>query len=154
MALDQSEQCIEIAEQLFHEIAAAFPLLHSSIQVEPHPQVALSLDFDVQPGLAFPVSATLQNVDELHLHAGAILWYEWFPCYYPDRAAAFRQAITGVLSGEYRVVEFYRKSRPIKAELQRIDSGIWKRVVYTTNLRLPSFRNPETRILRNVPTEL
>jgi hypothetical protein len=150
MPTQETERCLEIARQLFNEIAAAFPSLHCSILVDPHPEVALALEFKTQPGLLFPVSATLQNVDELHLHAGAILWYEWFPCYYPDRTSAFRQAIVGVLSGECRVLEFYRKGRPIRAELQRIESGVWRRVVYTTNARLPSFRKAERRILRNV----
>ena len=152
MAIDRSADCIEIARQVFQEVAATFPALRSSIQVDPHAEVALTLDFDEQSGLLFPVRATLQNLDELHLHAGAVFWYEWFPCYYPDRAAAFREAIVGVLSGEYRIVEFYRKDRPIKADLQRIENGVWKRMAYTTNLRLPSFRRSRTRILQNART--
>ena len=73
VAIDRNAKCVEIARQVFEEIAASSVPLRCSIQVEPIPELALTLDFEVQPGLLFPVSANLQNVDELHLNVGSFL---------------------------------------------------------------------------------
>lgn len=150
MTVDREEQCVEVARQTLEEIAASSEPLRSTLLVQPDPQLALSLAFEVQPGLGFPVSANLQNVDELHLNVGEVFWCEWFPCSDPVVRLEFRQAMQGVLSGEYRVVEFYRKDRAIKAELERPQNGTWTRVARYSTLRLPSFVRPKTRILQNV----
>jgi hypothetical protein len=148
LAIDRNAQCVEIARRVFQQVAVSV-VLRSSIQVEPIPELALTLDFEVQPGLLFPVSANLQNVDELHLNVGTVFWYEWFPCDDPAVITAFRQAIDGVLSGDYRVIEFYRKNRPFKAKLQRTENGTWKTVATSTSIRFPSFTRARTSILQN-----
>jgi len=149
IAIDRNAHCVEIARRVFEEIAASSLPLRCSIQADPIRELALTLDFEVQPGLLFPVSANLQNVDELHLNVGTFFWYEWFPCRDPAVTTAFRQAVHGVLSGEYRVVEFCRKNRPFKAELQRTENGAWKTVATSTSVRPPSFTRARTRILQN-----
>ena len=61
------------------------------------------MDIPSQPGLLFNVSINLQQ-DELYLDVGA-RWLEWFPCTDADVVAKFREAVRGVLSGTFRIVE-------------------------------------------------
>jgi hypothetical protein len=148
VAIDRNAQCVDIAREVFQQVSLSV-VLRSSIQVEPSPELALTLDFEVQPGLLFPVSANLQNVDELHLSVGTGFWCEWFPCDDPAVTNAFRQAIEGVLSGDYRVIEFYRKNRSFTAKLQRTENGAWRTVATSTSIRFPSLTKARTSILQN-----
>lgn len=148
---DCREKCFEIARKILLEVAVASELLRSSLHVQPDPELDLSLDFDTQPGLSFPVRVNLQNVDELHLCVGEVFWCEWFPWDDPRVFSEFREAMLGVISGEYRVVEFYRNHKPVRAELQRPTGGTWTKVAMYSRLRLPSPARMRTRILRNEP---
>lgn len=149
MKVDWREKCFEIARKTLLDAADASEPLRSSFHVQPIPELDLSLDFDVQPGLGFPVSANLQNADELQLAVGEVFCCNWFPCNDPRVASEFREAILGILSGEYRVVEFCRNDKPIRAELQRPTGGTWTKVATYSKLRLPSLIRMKTRILRN-----
>jgi len=151
MKVDRREQCLEIARKILLEVAAASKPLRSSFHVQPIPELDLSLDFDVQPGLSFPVSANLQNADELQLAVGEVFCCNWFPCDDPRVVSEFREAMLGIISGEYRVVEFYRNDKPIRAELQRPTGETWIKAATYSKQRLPSLVRMRTRILRNAP---
>src|SRR5262245_41140783 len=105
-----------------------------------HAHVDLNMDSREQPGLAFDVNLNLQG-DELHLSAGSF-WLEWFPCTDPDVVARYRDAVTGLLGGRYRIVEHLVGNRPVKAELQSPVGDSWQTVGTWSNLRrlVPSRR--------------
>lgn len=106
----------EIALCTFEKIQAAFPAL--SMKLDLHPaQVDLAMEIPAQSGLPFDVHLNLQNLDELHLSASA-LWYEWFPCTNPRKVERYLEAVSGLLSGEFRILEHWRGKRPVKAQLQ------------------------------------
>ncbi len=80
------------------------------------------MEIPVQSGLLFEVHLNLQNVDELHLSASA-LRVEWFPCTKPNKVEEYFEAVSGLLSGQYRILEHRRGKRAVRAELQRADAS-------------------------------
>jgi len=132
--------------RLFEEIRATFPGLKMELQLEPQ-NVDLSLDVRKQPGLAFDLNLNLQG-DELHLGAGAF-WLEWFPCTDPAIVARYREAVTGLLNGEYRILEHHIGNRVAKAQLQVPEGGDWRTIGTSSSLwtLLPWFRSK--RVIQN-----
>ena len=132
---------------LFDGIRQSFPALTMHLHLE-HPQVDLLMEVRKQAGLAFDVTLNLQG-DELHLTAGGAFWLEWFPCTDPDVSARYHDAVIGVLSGRYRIVESAIGTRVVKARLQRPHRNGWRTTGTWSNLGslLPWPRT--TRILQN-----
>jgi hypothetical protein len=143
-----SSKEFEIARSVFERIRVAFPALKVILDLEPE-HVDLNMDIPAQPGLLFDVNLNLQNVDELHLAASA-LWVEWFPCTDPAKVAEYFEAVSGVLSGRFRILEHTRGHRPIKAELQRPSSGGWETLAIWATLSIP-LRRRRLNVVRNLP---
>jgi hypothetical protein len=115
-------------------IRRAFPDLRVDVRRETPHAHALA-DVPVQPGLAFRVSLSLQNRDELHLTAGGHFWVEWFPVSRPEVFDQFGSAAVGLIAGEYRIVESYLFGRAVRARLQRPRrSGGWETIATWSNL--------------------
>jgi len=113
--------------------------------------VDVMMDIPSQPGLAFNVSLNLQNIDELHLNASC-LCFSWFPCDMPGVEERFVEAVHGVLSGGYRILEYRRGQRCVKAKLQKpADSG-WKTIATWSCLHFPFPWKKTISILRNAST--
>src|SRR5215217_4572338 len=104
-----------IAEQAFEKIAARFPHLHMVRGEEP--EIELLIIFPVQPGLRQEVSLYLANNDELNMVVDHF-WLEWFPCTDPRKVEAYIEAVSGYLSGRYRILEHYRGKKCVTTELQ------------------------------------
>jgi hypothetical protein len=121
-----------IALSTFEKVQSAFPAL--TMKVDLHPKdVDLAVDIPAQSGLSFDVSLNLQNLDELHLSASA-LECSWFPCTNPTTVERHLEAVGGLLSGEFRVLERWRGKRPVKAQLQRPSDGGWENVATWRNV--------------------
>src|SRR2546430_16306552 len=108
---------IERFNEALERIRRTFPNLRLEVEYD-HPHVDASMDIPTQHGLAFEVTINLQNLDELHLSAGP-LWVEWFPCGDARVFNNFMEAIVGLLSGRFRILEHLVGSSTAKAELQR-----------------------------------
>ena len=127
----------KIEMQRFEDVLAVvrrdFP--HLTIQVDRnHPHVDALAELPAQTGLDFQVSFNLQNADELHLNVSR-LWVEWFPCRKQDVVDRFTDAVVGILSGRYRVVESYLLGSFAGARLQRPDGkGKWETIHRCTYL--------------------
>ena len=93
----------EIALSTFERVRGAFPALTMTLNPDPE-HVDLSMDIPAQPGLRFAVDLNLQNVDELHLSAAGFT-VGWFPCTDPARVDAYFDAVSGLLSGRFRILE-------------------------------------------------
>jgi hypothetical protein len=132
--------------KLFESIQTEFPHLRMRLERD-HPHVELNMDIPRQPGLLFDVNLNLQG-DELHLSVGSF-WLEWFPCTKPEVVAAFRDAVNGVLSGTFRIVEHFRGTRAVKAQLQKPTGDGWQTIGTWSTLYLP-IGQKGTRVLRNV----
>lgn len=141
-------QADAVARRVFAELAARFP----SLTMEEHPEdpVEISIVIPEQEGCRYRVSLNLQNGDELHLVVENF-WVEWFPCTKPKVAELYLAAVTGFLSGEYRIVEYSFLGECYLARLQKPNADAWKTIGTWTNLgfRLPGFI--KTREIRNDP---
>lgn len=119
---------LEIAENAFAEIAGRFPSLIQHRR--PDDPVEISIEIPEQPGLKHRVWLALQNGDELTLGIGAVFQTEWFPCTKPEKVDRYIAAVTGFLSGEFRVVAFLRDGRCVKARLEQPTGHAWRTVGY------------------------
>ena len=137
LSMDKSDT-EAIARGVFAEIAKSFPSLK---MVENHGEpVEISITMPVQPGLAHEVWLCLQNQDELGFSAGHF-YIEVFPCTKSVRVEKYLDAVTGFLSGRYRILEHYRGTRCYKAKLQRPEGDRWRTIATWATIWIPlSFR--------------
>jgi hypothetical protein len=147
----QRRNAVDVAAILakFKELRTELPHLTSTLSTE-HPQVDLYLEFPKQDGLSFPVSLNLQG-DELHLNVGDVFWVEWFPVDRPDVVATFLAIVRSLLSGEYRVIEYSRRGRCFKAQLQKPQGERWVPVATWGTWHLPGWWRTTGHVLRNLP---
>ena len=136
-----------IARGVFAEIAKRFPSLK---MIENHDDpVEISITMPVQPGLSHEVWLCLQNRDELGFSAGHF-YIEFFPCTKADRVEKYLDAVTGFLSGKYRIVEHYRRSRCYKAKLQKPEGNHWRTIAMWGTIWIPLSFKKAVKELRNV----
>jgi len=122
---------LERFDEVLAIVRREFP--HLAIEVDRnHKQVDAIADLPPQPGLDFLVSFNLQG-DALHLHASK-LWVEMFPCGKQRVFEAFVDAMRGLLSGHFRILESYVGKHSATAFLQRPEKGTWKTVASSSNL--------------------
>ena len=122
-----------IARRAFGEIAKRFPALQ--MIEEPDAPVEISIHLPVQPGLKYTVWLALQNDDELHFSVEHF-WLEWFPCTDPLRVERYVRAVTGFISGDFRILEFSCFGHCFKAKLQAPNGDGWETIGTWGNLGL------------------
>jgi hypothetical protein len=135
-----------IARDVFAEIAKRFPAL-KMIENAGDP-VEISITMPVQPGLSHKVWLCLQNHDELGFSVGRF-YVEWFPCTRPDRVEGYLDAVTGFLSGNYRVLEHYRGARCYRAQLQKPEGYKWRTLANWATIWVPLSFKKTLKELRN-----
>jgi hypothetical protein len=147
--LNPNNEQYGIALSTFERIRAAFPGLAMNLDLPPE-HVDLAMEIAAQPGLPFHIHLNLQNLDELHLSASAV-WVEWFPCTNPKQVERYLEAVSGLLSSQFRILEYWRDSRAVKVKLQRPKNGRWKTVAcWSVLISIPW--PPRTRkVVRNTP---
>lgn len=141
---------IEIARTTFEHIAEKFPGLVTSIREGRN--VDLVMEIPEQKRLSFRLELYMDNLDELHLQAGTCFWLEWFPCSDPERVEQFLDAVSGLITGKYRIIEHYRGTRAVKAELQASDDDGWKTIGTWATFDFPIPWKKERRIISNTGT--
>lgn len=109
-------------------IRKKFPKLHIEIGEEEEGLHA-SAFIEEQPGLDFEVNINLQNCDELNLCAET-LWGMWSPVGEEGVFEEFIDAVFGLLSGDYRIVEHRLWGFLIGNELQKPYGDEWQ-TIYT-----------------------
>jgi len=136
-----------IARGVFEEVAKRFPALQ---MVENHDDpVEISITLPIQPGLSHKVWLCLQNYDELGIKAGDHFYIEFFPCTKPDRVEKYLDAVTGFLSGEYRVLEDYRGATCYWARLQKPDGDRWRTIATWATIWIPFWFRKRVMEVRN-----
>jgi hypothetical protein len=138
----------EIALSIFERIRAAFPALAMNLDLHPK-QVDLAMEIPAQPGLLFDLHLNLQNLDELHLGASA-LWVEWFPCTNSKRVEEYFDAVSGLLSGQFRILEHRRGERAVKEMLQRLKPGGWKTIATWSVLLFVPWPQKTLEVVQNL----
>lgn len=139
--------CRQIALDVIERIRSAFPNLKFEVQ-DDDPHLEVNIDIPPQQGLDFKVNINLQNEDELHIVAGK-LWVQWFPIDDPRVAEQFYDSVCGLLSGEWRIVEHYRRGHPVKAQLQQPVGDRWQTKATWSCLHLPIPWTSTKRVLKN-----
>jgi hypothetical protein len=129
----------------FHELRNSFGELHA-VLLHPENDLDISLRIPRQADLSFDVHFYLSG-DELHITAGSF-WLEWFPADNLDVVNRYFEAAEGLLSGEYRIVEHYRRGRPAKAQLQRPTPRGWETIGTWSNFGLVIPGRGSKRILQ------
>jgi hypothetical protein len=142
----------EIASATFEKIRAAFPTL--TMNLDSHPaHVELAMGIPVQPGLPFKVWLDFQNGDELTLSASHF-WYEWFPCTNQKKVDEYLEAVLGLISGRFRILEHWRGGRVVKSQLQSSRDNEWKSIATSTNISgLIPWPPKKLRIVQDGSTE-
>jgi hypothetical protein len=113
-------------------VRRAFPNLTIDETAEPEHVDGL-IEIPAQPALPFRVVISLQG-DELHLNVGEHLWVEWFPCGETAVFDRFVDAVAGILSGRYRIVESSVAGKVISARLQRPVDDRWRTLATSSSL--------------------
>jgi hypothetical protein len=139
----------EIALSTFEKIRVAFPALKMEVDLDPK-YVELAIDIRAQPGLSFDIDLNLQNRDELHVEASR-LWVEWFPCTNPKKVEEYFEAVSGLLSGQFRILEHWRGKQMVKAELQRPIDNSWENVATCSNLLAVPWPPKTLKVVQNLP---
>ena len=135
-----------IARAVFMEIAKRFPSLQ---MVENHDDpVEISITMPIQAGVSHEVWLCLQNQDELGFRVGRF-YCEWFPCTKPEKAERYLDAVTGFLSGEYRILEHYRGKTCYRAKLQKPEGDRWCTIANWATIWIPLWRNKTVKELRS-----
>jgi hypothetical protein len=119
------------AEILFRRIAKNFNL---EVLKQEEDSVELSMLLPVQPGLKSEIWLCLQNIDELWFVVEDITC-SMFP--FKEVKDDFEQALSGLLSGEYRLVLWnkYGDELPFKGEIQRPRDNGWETVYSYRRMR-------------------
>jgi hypothetical protein len=136
-----------IARGAFVVIARRFPSL---LMVENHDDpVEISITMPVQPGLSHKIWLCLQNGDELGFSVDRHFYIEFFPCTKPDRVEKYLDAVTGFLSGRYRILEHYRGTKCYWAQLQKPEGGGWHTIANWATIWIPLWFKKTVKELRN-----
>jgi len=139
-----------VALSTFEKIRTAFPALAMNLDLRPA-NVELAMDIPTQSGLDFKMHLNLQNLNELHIVASAF-WMEWFPCTKPEIVERYFEAVSGLLSGEFRILEHWRGRRPVRAQLQRPCHDRWKTIASWGDVSAIVPWPPKTlKIVQNMP---
>lgn len=75
---------------------------------------------------------------------------EWFPCAKPEKAEKYLDAVTGFLSGEYRILEHYRGKTCYKAKLQKSEGNRWQTIATWATIWIPLSFKKTVKELRNL----
>ena len=129
-------------------IRKKFPKLHIEIDEEEEGLHAAATT-EEQPGLDFEVNINLQNCDELHLLAET-LWSTWFPIGEERVFEKFIDAVFGLLSGDYRIVEHRLWGSLTKTELQKPCGHEWQSIFTSSGCVNPLALIPFPRTKRYI----
>lgn len=139
---------LTIALSMFARIRSAHPAL--TMFVDFHPKRAdLAMDIPAQTRLSFDVALSLQNLDELHLDV-SVLSFTWYPCTKLETIEEYMESVSGLLSGQFRVLEHWRGTRAVRAELQRPCGSEWKTIAGRSNLLSFPWPKKTFKILQNL----
>lgn len=137
-----------IARAAFAEIFSHVPKLEKRESTVKKSAVDVHFTIPVQPGIEHEILVYVDG-DELHFCVG-YFWSEWFPCTQRKCVDSYIEAVSGFLSGRYRILEHYRGKRCVKAELQKPGNDGWIVIRSRQALSLPFPRKKTFREIRNV----
>lgn len=147
-----------LAHQAFARISQRFPHL-CLLKVSGDP-AELGITLPAQDGLDHPVWLGHDGLDALHFSVGHfwLEWHpflapdiviEWSPCTNEDVVTAYVDAVSGFLSGSWRVLEHHRGYQCMISELQAPIANGWKTIAGWHRGNNPSLQGTTQREIRN-----
>jgi len=137
---------LDQAKEAFEEIQSSFPRLNMDMNYNQR-YLDLAMDIPKQSGLDFDVSLNLQD-DELHISASGF-WGSYFPMKDPIVITAYLEAVKGILSGEYRILQSMKNGMVITSFLQRPNEGSWETIFTDRRKWKWPWIKYEQRIIKN-----
>ncbi len=137
-------RCYNIAEKTFKRIRGQFTDLKMTIDYN-YKNVDLSMDIPKQDGLDFDINLNLQNDDELHIST-SFIWCQLFPADSQELVGAFTDAVQGLITGDYRILQFIKDGKVYKSFLQRPENNGW----VTVYRHIHKLAFPWTRLEKNI----
>lgn len=137
---------IESASKTFEKIQNLFPDLTMTVDRDPE-HVELSVDIPKQSGLDFDINLNLQNEDELHISTKDI-WCSFFPMT-DEVIELYIKSVSGLITGEYRILKFLKNDVVYKSVLQRPTQDKWETVFTDINKFKFPWTKMETQIIQN-----
>lgn len=134
------------AEAIATRIQEQFPALQLQVNSS-DPNVDWSIDIGRQAGLKFECNLNRQS-DELHFSTSGF-WLVWHPLDDTKVVEQYLDAVLGLLSGRYRIVEYVRLNRGVGGELQVPYGDSWRTIGNYSAGILPRSWLSSTRVIQN-----
>lgn len=153
--MDKRLSQYKVAVEAFQNIRDAFPNLIVDLNTQTNDSdVELEMNIELQEGLDFGIYLNFQNKDQLHMWSN-IMCFEYFPANEPEIVKKFTDAVIGIISGNYRVLQKVRNSIPYTAYLQNQEDEIWI-TIYTHHrkFKLPWLNFDENIIQNNCASKI
>jgi len=128
----EDTKLLDIASDTFKKIESSFPDLKFNYDFN-HKYVDMSVDIPKQKGLDFDINLNLQT-DELHISTKHF-WGSWFTIKNPEVVQLYLDAVIGLLSGKYRIVQYWDGDTLAKSLLQKPVGDKWT-TVFTDRKKL------------------
>ncbi len=139
---------IEKISGIFTGIREKFSHLRSGLITE-HSQVEMMLEFPEQDRLSFAVPLYL--TDDILNFTARRLWAEYFPCTEQKVIDNYAEDVVGLLSGEYRIIEFLRGDKVVKSYLEKPTDKGWSRAYSHSTLGIFRPWGMTRRLVQNNP---
>lgn len=128
----EDTKLLDIASDTFKSIENSFPDLKFNYDFNDK-NVDISVDVPKQKGLDFDVNLNLQT-DELHISTKHF-WGSWFTIKNPHVVDLYKDAVVGLLSGKYRIVQYWDGDTLAKSLLQKPVDNQWQ-TIFTDRKKL------------------
>ena len=122
------------AHQLIATVARRYP----NLEFVPSERSAGELDWNipVQPGLTADIWLSFSNDDEMHFSVDDF-HVSYFPITDAGPGENFVDAVSGFIDGTYQIVEHYRGSRCVRADLQKPNGDALEIIASWSRLHWP-----------------
>jgi TATA-box binding protein (TBP) (component of TFIID and TFIIIB) len=135
-----------IALDAFNKIKSHFANLKIIEELSDN-NVDLSFNIPKQQGLDFDINLNLQT-DELHMST-EFFSGSWFPIKHPEVISLFIDAVKGLITGDYRILQYWNGNKLLKSYLQKPADKDWKTICKANNSITFPWTNLTELIIRN-----
>ena len=137
---------LTIASDAFDKIKGHFADLEIIDELNDK-DVDLSFNIPRQLGLDFDINLNLQT-DELHIST-EFFSGSWFSIKSPEIVDIFVDAVKGLITGDYRIVQYWNNNKLIKCYLQKPTDTDWKTISKENKNRSLPWATLKKLIIRN-----
>ena len=142
----EQTQYIEIASTAINNIKATFPNL-ATIDDLDNKNVDLSVNIPRQAHLDFDINLNLQT-DELFIST-EYFWGSWFSIKDSEVVDLYLEAVKGLITGDYRIVQYWNNNKLYKSHLQKPVGQTWETVYTAREKTIFPWTKLTEKVIRN-----